>query len=77
MGRNQHLHVSLSHRYIMYIRTKGEIFLVDRDNSVFSCPVLTFPSTAEGKHMSDTLLDGVCSILCFTLCKVTPFWDRN
>jgi mRNA-capping enzyme len=41
----------------MYIRGKGEVFLVDRDNSVFSCPVLTFPASSGG-HLSDTLLDG-------------------
>jgi mRNA-capping enzyme len=45
-------------RYIMYIRGKGEVFLLDRDNSVFSCPVLTFPSRAETGHLADTVLDG-------------------
>ena len=44
----------------MYIRGKGEVFLLDRDNSVFACAVLTFPARSQGEHISDTLLDGVC-----------------
>ena len=43
----------------MYIRGKGEVFLLDRDNSVFSCSLLSFPARAQGAHISDTLLDGV------------------
>lgn len=46
-------------RYIMYIRDKGEIFLLDRDNSVFACSVLTFPARTEGQYLTDTILDGV------------------
>ena len=51
----------------MYIRGKGEVFLLDRDNSVFSCPMLTFPSRAETQHLSDTLVDGVCLVQCSTI----------
>lgn len=43
----------------MYIRGKGEVFLLDRDNSVFTCSLLTFPARAQAEHISDTLLDGV------------------
>lgn len=43
----------------MYIRGKGEVFLLDRDNSVFACSLLSFPARAQGAHISDTLLDGV------------------
>ena len=51
-------------RYIMYIRGKGEVFLVDRDNSVFSCSSLSFPARAEEEHLVDTLLDGVSRTNC-------------
>ena len=54
-------------RYIMYIRRKREVFLLDRDNSVFSCTLLTFPARAPGEHISDTLLDGVCVKLLLSL----------
>ena len=62
-------------RYIMYIRGKGEVFLLDRDNSVFSCPVLTFPSRAERGHLADTVLDGVCVLL--TLPCSIPLCHRS
>ena len=48
----------------MYIRGKGEVFLVDRDNSVFSCSSLSFPARAEEEHLVDTLLDGVSRTNC-------------
>lgn len=46
-------------RYMMYIRGKGEVFLLDRDNSVFAVAALSFPSHTPGQHLADTLLDGV------------------
>ena len=47
-------------RYIMYIRKEGEIYMLDRDNAVFSIPKLQFPSRKHvGQHIKDTLVDGV------------------
>ena len=46
-------------RYMMYIRAKGEVFLLDRDDCVFACAALIFPANTAGEHLSDTLLDGV------------------
>ena len=48
-------------RYMMYmyIRAKGEVFLLDRDDCVFACAALIFPANTAGDHLSDTLLDGV------------------
>ena len=43
----------------MYIRAKGEVFLLDRDDCVFACAALIFPANTAGDHLSDTLLDGV------------------
>ena len=47
-------------RYMMYIRKEGEVFMIDRDNAVFSIPNLQFPSRKRvGQHLQQTLLDGV------------------
>ncbi len=44
----------------MYIKGRGEIYLVDRDNAVFEAPQLTFPQRKSSHaHVEDTLLDGV------------------
>ena len=44
----------------MYIKDRKQIFLVDRDNSVFLIPGLTFPSRKRpGEHVKETLADSV------------------
>lgn len=48
----------------MYIRGRGEVFMIDRDNAVFQVPDLSFPSRARpDDHLTDTLLDGVSDIV--------------
>lgn len=49
-------------RYMMYIKGRHEIYLIDRDNAVFEAPQLTFPQRkSPHAHVEDTLLDGVSS----------------
>jgi hypothetical protein len=44
----------------MYIESSGQIFMLDRDNSVFRVRYLNFPQRkALDKHISNTLVDGV------------------
>lgn len=48
----------------MYIRKAGEIYMLDRDNAVFSVPQLKFPSRkVTGQHLKETLVDGVNFVL--------------
>lgn len=53
------------HRYMMLINGKDEVFMVDRDNSVFHIANLEFPFRKDPTiHLANTLLDGVsCSHL--------------
>ena len=51
-------------RYLMYIGKEGEVYMLDRDNAVFSIPNLQFPSKHAGQaHLKDTLMDGVINVL--------------
>lgn len=44
----------------MYIRKEGEVYMLDRDNAVFSIPSLKFPSRKHvDQHLNQTLVDGV------------------
>lgn len=44
----------------MYIRKEGEVYMLDRDNAVFSVPHLQFPSRKHTEqHLKETLVDGV------------------
>lgn len=43
----------------MYIGKEGEVYMLDRDNAVFSIPNLQFPSKHTGQNLKDTLMDGV------------------
>ncbi|XP_070533802.1 mRNA-capping enzyme-like isoform X2 [Ptychodera flava] len=45
-------------RYMMLIDGRGEIYMFDRDNTVFAVPQLTFPKRKEDGHISNTLIDG-------------------
>ncbi|XP_046620250.1 mRNA-capping enzyme [Neodiprion virginianus] len=46
-------------RYMMLIQSNGEVFFIDRDNSVFQVNGLTFPHhRANNRLLRDTLLDG-------------------
>ena len=48
------------YRYMMYIRGRKAIYMLDRDNAVFQVPNLVFPSRPNlEEHVRETLLDGV------------------
>ena len=45
---------------MMYIHCEGEVYMLDRDNSVFSVPHLKFLSRKRRyDHIFETLVDGV------------------
>ena len=47
-------------RYLMYLKGPGEVYMVDRNNSVFEAPQLSFPARKRpGDCVKDTLVDGV------------------
>lgn len=53
-------------RYMMLIDGTNEVFMIDRDNSVFHVSNLEFPFRKDLRmHLSNTLLDGVSHILSF------------
>lgn len=53
-------------RYMMLIDGTNEVFMIDRDNSVFHVSNLEFPFRKDLRiHLSNTLLDGVSHILAF------------
>ncbi len=44
----------------MYIRGRGEVYMLNRSNTVFRVLHLSFPSGRHpGDHITETLLDGV------------------
>lgn len=44
----------------MLVQGDGEVYFIDRDNSVFQVNGLTFPHVREDRCLRDTLMDGVC-----------------
>ena len=47
----------------MLILKEKEIYLIDRDNSVFAAPQFLFPQRKNPlEHIYDTLLDGVSTM---------------
>lgn len=51
---------------MMLIDGTNEVFMIDRDNSVFHVSNLEFPFRKDLRiHLSNTLLDGVSHILSF------------
>lgn len=44
---------------MMLVQGDGEIFFIDRENSVFEVTGLTFPHVRENRNLRDTLMDGV------------------
>jgi len=53
----------------MLIDGKNEVYMVDRDNSIFHVSNLEFPFRKDLRaHLTNTLLDGVRSMLC-TYCN--------
>ena len=47
-------------RYMMLIQADGQIYFIDRDNSIFQVERLTFPHVRDcNRRLKDTLLDGV------------------
>ena len=62
-------------RYLLYIRGPGQVYLLDRDNTVFLAKNLLFPlrKSPDG-HVTETLADSVsqdvvrvCMYLCVSL----------
>lgn len=45
-------------RYMMFIQGNGEIFFIDRDNSIFQASGISFPHINGRRNINDTLLDG-------------------
>ncbi|XP_038052592.1 mRNA-capping enzyme-like [Patiria miniata] len=45
-------------RYMMLIDGPDQVYMFDRDNTVFSVKNLAFPKRKEDGHLTDTLLDG-------------------
>lgn len=43
----------------MLIQGDGEVYFIDRDNSVFQVSRMTFPHPKSHRTLRDTLLDGV------------------
>ena len=44
----------------MLIAGKGEVYLFDRNNTVFAAPMFVFPRRKQpNEHIKDTLVDGV------------------
>ena len=49
----------------MLIDGPYDVYMLDRDNTVFPIPSLTFPKRKNmDAHLTATLLDGVCRICC-------------
>lgn len=62
----------LDFRYMALVDGPNEVFMVDRDNTVFHIPGLNFRQRKDLKlHLRDTLLDGV-SILKVYSTSVEP-----
>uniref|UniRef100_A0A182R1A0 mRNA-capping enzyme n=1 Tax=Anopheles farauti TaxID=69004 RepID=A0A182R1A0_9DIPT len=46
-------------RYMMLIHREGEVYFIDRDNSVFAARGIRFPLLSDpNRHIADTLVDG-------------------
>lgn len=55
-----HIISSIPCRYMMLIDGRNEVYMIDRDNSVFHIANLEFPYRKDMRtHLSNTLLDGV------------------
>ncbi|KAK2527737.1 Rngtt [Columba livia] len=53
----------LDNRYMMLIDGKNEVYMVDRDNSIFHVSNLEFPFRKDLRtHLTNTLLDGGCAL---------------
>lgn len=47
-------------RYMMLVQGDGEVYFIDRDNSVFEVTGLKFPHVRDiNRCLRDTLMDGV------------------
>lgn len=50
----------MTYRYLLYIRGPGQVYLLDRDNTVFLAKTLSFPSRkSPDGHVTETLADSV------------------
>ncbi len=45
---------------MMLIENKDQIYMLDRSNNIFKINNLQFPNYDFSKHLTDTLIDGVC-----------------
>lgn len=53
----------------MLIDGKNEVYMIDRDNSVFHVANLEFPFRKDPRsHLENTLLDGVRALCACTVC---------
>ena len=73
----QYLNGLFCHRYMMYVRKEGEVYMLDRDNAVFSVPSIRFPSRkSPDQHLNETLIDGVSSKYFLALSLTLAFHRR-
>lgn len=55
-------------RYMMLINGKDEVYMLDRDNTIFHIANLEFPFRKDPRiHLANTLLDGVSSCIVHIL----------
>lgn len=58
----------------MLIDGKNEVYMIDRDNSIFHVSNLEFPFRKDLRtHLTNTLLDGVRSIRIIIVTTSVPF----
>lgn len=61
----------------MLIDGKNEVYMIDRDNSIFHVSNLEFPFRKDLRtHLANTLLDGVRSVLHKYQCYLILFRNR-
>lgn len=61
----------------MLIDGKNEVYMIDRDNSIFHVSNLEFPFRKDLRtHLTNTLLDGVRGILCNCCYNFRTLWFR-
>lgn len=63
---------------MMLINGRNEVFMVDRDNSVFHIDNLEFPFRKDPSiHLANTLLDGVSYSYLVTLLETACFFTSH
>ncbi len=62
---------------MMLIENKDEIYMLDRSNNIFKINNLQFPNTDFSRHLTDTLIDGVCFSKAYKLRNLFFLFIRN